>query len=75
MAVAVKKLDVHVGDVVPIGDRRYDVVSDKAGGVALELAITKTAEHVHAERGGRPLTPDEFDEQFANLPTDARLAA
>ncbi len=70
MAVAVKKLDVHVGDLVQIGDRRYDVVSDKAGGVTLEPAITKAADRLRAERGSRPLTADEFDQHFGHLPAD-----
>jgi hypothetical protein len=61
---------VHVGDVVQVGDRRYDVVSDKAGGVALEPAITKTVDQLHAERGARPLTVDEFDQHFGQLPAD-----
>lgn len=70
VAVAVKKLDVKIGDVVQIADRRYDVVSDKAGGVALEPAITKTAKRLHAERRGRPLTTDEFNEHFGHLRAD-----
>lgn len=49
-----KKLDLEVGDLVEVGERRYDVVSDKAGGVALEPVITKTVERLHAERDGRP---------------------
>lgn len=70
MAVEVKKLDLEIGDVVEIGGRRYDVVSDKAGGVTLEPAITKTVEELRAERGGRPLTQEEFDELFGDLPGD-----
>ncbi len=37
MAVVVKKLDVEIGDIVEIDGSGYDVVSDKAAGVALEL--------------------------------------
>src|SRR5262245_7313032 len=70
MAVAVKKLDVRVGDVVQIADRRYDVVSDKSGGVALEPAISKTVDELHAERGARALTGEEFDKHFGDLPSD-----
>jgi bifunctional DNA-binding transcriptional regulator/antitoxin component of YhaV-PrlF toxin-antitoxin module len=70
MPVEVKKLDIEIGDVVEIGERRYDVVSDKAGGVALEPAITKTVAELRAEAGGRPLTPEEFDELFGDLPRD-----
>jgi hypothetical protein len=68
MAVAAKKLSI--GDLVEIEGRQYDVVSDKAGGVALEPAITQTVEELRAERGGRPLTQEEFDELFGDLPRD-----
>lgn len=70
MAVEVKKLDAHIGDVVEIEGRRYDVVSDKADGVALEPAITKTVDEIHAELGGRRMTTEEFDELFGHLPSD-----
>ncbi len=70
VGVVVKKLDVKVGDLVEIGERRYDVVSDKAGGVALERVITKTLDRLHAERKGRPLSTDEFDQHFGQRPTD-----
>ncbi|HEX4344684.1 MAG TPA: hypothetical protein VHZ31_03890 [Solirubrobacteraceae bacterium] len=70
MAVAVKKLDVALGDLVEIGGRRYDVVPDKQGGVALEPAITGSVADIHREHGGRPLTQAEFDEVFGELPSD-----
>jgi hypothetical protein len=69
MAVAPKKLSI--GDVVEIDGRRYDVVPDKAGGVTLEPAITQTVAEIHAEHGGRPLTSEEFDELFGDLPREA----
>ncbi len=59
--VEVKKLDVSLGDVVEIGGRRYDVVSDKAGGVALEPAISQTVAEIHAEQG-RALSSEEFED-------------
>ncbi len=62
MAVAVKKLDVSLGDVVEIDGRRYDVVSDKAGGVRLEPAISQTVAEIHAEQGGRALSSEEFED-------------
>jgi hypothetical protein len=68
MAVAAKKLSI--GDLVEIDGRQYDVVSDKAGGVALEPAITQTVAEIHAELGSRPLTSDEFEEHFGQLPSD-----
>jgi hypothetical protein len=71
MAVTAKELDVSIGHLVESGGRRYDVVSDKAGGVALEPAITKTVAELRAERGGRPLTQEEFDELLGDhLPSD-----
>lgn len=50
--------------------RRYDVVSDRGGGVALEPQITKTVEELRAEHGGRPLSREEFGELFGDLPRD-----
>ncbi len=69
-AVTAKKLDVHAGDLVEIDGRRYDVVSDKEGGVALEPAITKTVAEIHAELGGRGLSGEEFRELYGDLPSD-----
>lgn len=48
----------------------YEVVANKAGGVALEPPVTKTAADLRAERGARPLTPEEFEELFGELPSD-----
>ena len=70
MAAEVRRLDIKVGDVVEIGRRRYDVVSDKAAGVALEPAITKSVEELRAAHGGRSLRPEEFAELFGDLPRD-----
>jgi hypothetical protein len=63
MAVAPKKLDIAIGDLVEVGGRRYDVVSDKGGGVALEPAITQTVAQMDAEHGGRPLDEDARTEE------------
>jgi hypothetical protein len=70
MAVTVKKLDIHIGQVVEIDGRRYDVVSDGAGGVDLEPAITRTADQIHAEHGETPLTEAEITALFGESPTD-----
>jgi hypothetical protein len=70
MAVIAKKLNVKIGDLVEIEGRKYDVVSDKDGGVALEPAITVTADELFADHGLRPLTPEEFEEEFGDLPSD-----
>ena len=53
MATAVKKLDLHVGELVEIEGRRYEVVPDKTGGLMIEPPITPRAE-LHAKRGSRP---------------------
>jgi hypothetical protein len=70
MAVAAKRLDVHVGDLVEIDGRTYDVVSDKAGGVTLEPAITVFCTELHERHGTRPISPQEFDAQFGDVPGD-----
>lgn len=70
MATEVKRLDVKVGDLVEIEGRRYDVVSDKAGGVALEPAVTKTVAQLRADASGTPLSRKQFDELFGDLPRD-----
>lgn len=70
MAVAAKRLDISIGDLVEIDGRRYDVVSDKHGGVALEPAITVLSKDLHERHGTRPATEEEFDEHFGDLPTD-----
>ena len=70
MAPAVKKLDLHVGELVEIDGRRYEVVPEKGGsGLTLEPPITPMAE-LHAKRGSRPATREEFDRLFGHLPTD-----
>ncbi len=66
MAASVKKLDVHVGDVVEIGARRYDVVLDPSSGIALEPVIAE----IQGNPGLRPLSASEFDAQFGDLPVD-----
>ena len=70
VAVTTKKLDVKIGDLVEIEGRTYDVVSDKQGGVTLEPAITVTADELFADHGLRPLTPEEFEEEFGDLKSD-----
>jgi len=69
MATAVKKLDLHVGELVEIEGRRYEVVPDKTGGLMIEPPITPRAE-LHAKRGSRPVTREEFERFAADLPYD-----
>lgn len=68
MAVSVKQLEV--GDVVEIDGRRYDVVSDKEGGVTLEPAITKTMAEILAEHGETAVSAEEFEALFGPIPSD-----
>jgi len=70
MALTAKKLDVKIGDLVEIQGRKYDVVSDKQGGVALEPAITITVLEMLAEEGLTPLSKEEFEAEFGDLPSD-----
>jgi hypothetical protein len=70
MALTAKKLEVKIGDLVEIEGRKYDVVSDKHGGVALEPAITVTADEIFAEHGLTPLSDEEFEQEFGDLPSD-----
>ena len=70
MAVTVKRLDVNIGDLVEITGRTYDVVSDKAGGVALEPAITVFRAELHERHGRRPVSQEEFDARFGDVPGD-----
>lgn len=65
MAVAVKKLNLRVGELVEIDGRRYEVVPDKTGGLTLEAPITPTAE-LYAERGWEPASREDFDRLTAN---------
>ena len=66
----VNQFKVEIGDVLEIDGRRYDVVPDKQGGATLEPAITMTADELLAAHGARPLTADEFEELFGDLPSD-----
>jgi hypothetical protein len=66
----VNQFKVEIGDMLEIDGRLYDVVPDKQGGVTLEPAITKTVTEIRAERGSRPMTPEEFEELFGDLPSD-----
>lgn len=70
MAVAVKRLNVKIGDLVEIEGRRYDVVPDKAGGVTLEPAITVSVAELDRRHGTRPATREEIDSELDLLPGD-----
>jgi hypothetical protein len=65
MATAVKKLDLHVGELVEAGGRRYEVVPDKTGGLTLEPPITPVSE-LYVERGWEPASQEDFERLTAD---------
>lgn len=67
MATAVKSL--HVGELVDVDGRRYEVVPDAAGDLTLEPTITPMAE-LDRRRGAKPASREDFDRLFGHLPTD-----
>jgi hypothetical protein len=67
MATAVKSL--HVGELVDVDGRRYEVVPDGAGDLTLEPTITPMAE-LDRRRGAKPASREDFDRLFGHLPTD-----
>jgi hypothetical protein len=69
MAIAVKKLDLAVGEVVEISGRRYEVVPDREGGVTIEPPITPMADF-DAEWGTQPAAAEDFERLTAEDPTD-----
>lgn len=70
MATAVKKLDLHVGELVEIDGRRYEVVPARdGGGLTLEPPITPMAE-LDAARGTRPAPAEDFERFAADIPYD-----
>lgn len=64
------RLVVNVGDVLEIGGRLYAVAPDKQGGATLEPAITMSVAEILAAHGQRPLTGEEFEAYFGDLPSD-----
>ena len=75
MAVAPKKLDVHVGDLVEIDGRRYEIVPDKQGGLTLEAAVTVTVAELDRRHGDRPASQEEVDSQLDLPPGDGEGVA
>jgi hypothetical protein len=67
MATAVKKLDLHLGELVEVDGRRYEVVPAREGdGLTLEPPITPIAE-LYAERGMKPASAEDFERLSAEL--------
>lgn len=70
VAVAPKKLDVHVGDLVEIDGRRYELVPDKQGGIALEPAVGVTVAELDRRHDTRAATQQEIEDQLGLLSGD-----
>lgn len=69
MATAARKLDLHVGELIEVAGRRYEVVPDREGNVILEPAITPVSE-LYAKRGMKPASAEDFERIAGDLPTD-----
>jgi hypothetical protein len=70
MATVIKKLDLHVGELVEIDGRRYEVVPARDGdGLTLEPPITPISE-LYAERGMKPASAEDFERIAGDLPAD-----
>jgi hypothetical protein len=70
MATAARKLDLHVGELVEIEGRRYEVVPARDGDVlTIEPPVTPASE-IYARRGWEPASADEFERIAGDLPAD-----
>lgn len=69
MATAVKKLDLHAGELIEIEGRRYEVVPDGEGGLTIEPPITPVSE-LDAQRGTKPASAEDFERLTADFPSD-----
>jgi len=69
MATAVKRLDLHAGELIEIEGRRYEVVPDGEGGLTIEPPITPVSE-LDAQRGTKPASAEDFERLTADFPSD-----
>jgi hypothetical protein len=69
MATAVRRLDLQVGELVEVAGRRYEVVSDREGGVTIETP-TSPASKLHARRGTKPASAEDFEHLSVDIPFD-----
>ncbi len=69
MATVVKRLDLTIGELVEVAGRRYEVVPDREGGVTIEPPITPAAQ-LHAQRGTKPASEEDFERLSADVPYD-----
>jgi hypothetical protein len=67
MSTAVKKLDLHVGELVEVDGRRYEVVPAREGdGLTLESPITPVSK-LYAKRGMKPASAEDFERVAGDL--------
>jgi hypothetical protein len=69
VASVARKLDLKIGEQVEIAGRLYEVVPDREGGLTIEPPITPMSE-LHAERGTKPASDEDFERLTADDPTD-----
>jgi hypothetical protein len=68
----VNELKVEIRDVLEIDDAGTTSCPTRQGGATPEPAITMTVDEIHAAHGTRPLTAEEFEELFGDLPSDGQ---
>lgn len=70
MATAARKLDLHVGELVEIEGRRYEVVPARDGdGLTIEPPVSPASE-LCAVRGWEPASAEEFERIAEDLASD-----
>lgn len=69
MATVVKKIELEIGEIVEVGDRRYEVVPDRQGGLTLEPPITPVSE-LEEKWGTKPASAEDFERVAGDFPTD-----
>ncbi len=69
MATAARKLDLEVGELVEIDGKRYEVVTDRNGDLALEPPITPISE-LDRSAGTEPASEQEFQHLSEGMPAD-----
>ncbi len=69
MATTVKRLDLAVGELIEVAERRYEVVPDRQGGLLFEPAITPLAE-LDKKWGTQPASAEDFERLAADIPYD-----
>lgn len=69
MATAARRLDLKIGELVEVAGRRYEVVSDREGGVTIQPPISPAGE-LHARRGTKPASAEDFEHLSVEAPSD-----